>query len=117
MKRVDRYHVVNLVDAKTVATDGSYTSSRGLTYSTFVWSDLDDLGAAMIEVYRVLGRGVDGVWQSVFTPASTEAIRNPGQRRQSSSTRVIGQPPSWRRLRSDRQFALGWARGIGPYRT
>jgi hypothetical protein len=31
MKRVDRHHVVNLVDAKTVAADGSYTSSRGLT--------------------------------------------------------------------------------------
>ena len=31
MKRVDRQHVVNLVDAKTVATDGSYTSSRDVT--------------------------------------------------------------------------------------
>jgi hypothetical protein len=31
MKRVDRHHVVNLVDAKTVAADGSYTSSRDLT--------------------------------------------------------------------------------------
>jgi hypothetical protein len=35
MKRVDRHHVVNLVDAKTVAADGSYTSSRGLTPQSF----------------------------------------------------------------------------------
>ena len=33
MKSVERHHVVNLVDAKTVATDGSYTSSWDLTRS------------------------------------------------------------------------------------
>jgi len=32
MKSVERHHVVNLVDAKTVATDGSYTSSWDLTW-------------------------------------------------------------------------------------
>lgn len=33
------------------------SGSAYLAYSTFVWSDLDDLGGAMAEVYRVLERG------------------------------------------------------------
>jgi ubiquinone/menaquinone biosynthesis C-methylase UbiE len=82
------------------------TASTQIAYSTFVWSDLDDLRKAISEVYRVLKQGgrfvAIGVhpcfYGSHSQPGPEETVVvHPGYR----TTSFLGRPPP------DRRFVLG----------